>query len=91
MLQEVKDYLKIAHNHADNDLLNLIEDGTAVITKRCGSFSIDEDRDARRLVKEYVRYAYNGYAERFYSVYLSDLSQLSFDLWDGEVDEVPDL
>lgn len=90
MLQEVKDYLKIAHNHADSDLLNLIEEGTAVVESYCGSFDINTNKNAKRLVKEYVRFAFNGAAEHFYAAYSSDLSHLGFDLWDGDVDDVPE-
>ena len=82
MLEEVKAYLHILHEYDDVNLNNLINEGTAIITHYCGPFDIENNLVARRLVKEYVRFAWNGKSEHFYEQYQTDLSSLSFSLWE---------
>lgn len=88
MLDEVKDYLHIAHDDADKLLIELIQEGIAVVNNYCGVFDIENNLPAKALVREYVRFAFNGMREHFYKAYKHDMIALSFDLWDlGDDDE----
>ncbi|MCW6653708.1 hypothetical protein NHG24_08090 [Aerococcaceae bacterium NML210727] len=94
MLQEVKNYLQIAHNHADKNLKALVEEGTAAMMSYCGPFDVNNNYMGRSLIKDYVRFHFNGVGEQFYECYKSKIIKFGFDLMESDSDvskEAPNL
>lgn len=69
LIREVKRNLDIIHTLEDDDelkIVDLIEDGMAVLESKAGNPNIDwTDSFNKRLLKEYVRFAYNGMVDYF--------------------------
>ena len=85
-VKELKARLHILHDHDDENLERLIEEGHAEIQGYCGKFDLETNTTGRKLVYEYVRFAYNGMTEHFYTSFLPDLIRFGFELWDGDED-----
>ena len=66
MLQKVKDYLKITWNDEDVPIQDIITRGQAKLTELAGAvLDFEAEGQARSLLFDYVRYAYNNAAEYF--------------------------
>ena len=66
MLQKVKDYLKITWNDEDVPIQDLITRGQAKLNELAGAvLDFETEGQARSLLFDYVRYAYNNAAEYF--------------------------
>lgn len=81
---ELQNYLKSSDDDKDN-VTALLKRAHAWVQGRCGDFDLDHIR-GRDLVFNCVRFDYNGYSEHFESSFMSELSSLSFELWEPEGD-----
>lgn len=85
----LKNYLKSTDDDKDN-ILNLLKRGHHVIMSHCGVFDL-ENEVGRDLVFDYVRFAYNGYREHFFSSFEYELNgfrwQIYTDAGDADVEE----
>lgn len=75
LVDEVMIYL-----HADEadikNITNLIEDGHNVLKSHCGPFEISQYPEAKALIKDYVRFAWNGASEHFFDSFFQDINGL---------------
>ena len=81
---ELQNYLKSPDEDREN-ITALLKRAHAWVQGRCGEFDLDHVR-GRDLVFNRVRFDYNGYSEHFESSFMSELSSLSFELWEPEGD-----
>ena len=85
-LQPVKERLTISSDHADSDLLRLIDEAMARITSWTSkkTYNINgltvEDSLANSLIIEYVRYARSGAADMFRRNYLDLILNLQLEV-----------
>ena len=85
-LQPVKERLTISFDHADSDLLRLIDEAMARITSWTSkkTYNINgltvEDGLANSLIIEYVRYARSGAADMFRRNYLDLILNLQLEV-----------
>ncbi|MGX7091185.1 head-tail connector protein [Hutsoniella sourekii] len=79
-LEAVKARLHILHDDDNENLKQLLAEGEAYIRSTCGDFDMTKDVNGRKLVFEYVRFAYHGKTEHFYTCFFSELSSFSFEL-----------
>lgn len=85
-LQPVKERLAISFDHADSDLLRLIDEAMARITSWTSkkTYNINgltvEDSLANSLIIEYVRYARSGAADMFRRNYLDLILNLQLEV-----------
>lgn len=80
ILQGVKNRLRISHNSEDDALSFLIQASIDDLTKKCGEFDITTNYQAKELIFERVRYAYNDSIEFFNDNFLSQINSLSISL-----------
>ena len=81
---ELQNYLKSTDDDKNNIIAMLVR-AHAWVQGRCGDFELDNAR-GKDLVFNRVRFDFNGYLDHFESSFMSDLSNLSFELWDGDDD-----
>lgn len=83
LLTEFKERMHISHNE-DNNLKQLLSFSISYIRSKCGDFDIEGDSDtdiqAKELVFERTRYAYNDAVEYFEDNFLSEINSLSLDI-----------
>lgn len=87
ILEEFKSRMRIAHQSENENLKLMLSASLDDIKKKCGEFSIDENNRGKELVFERTRYVYNDSVEYFDDNFLSQITSLSFELWDGDSDE----
>ena len=80
MLEEVKNYLH-ADDADDTNIKALISIGHGVIEGHCGQFDYNENLRGRQLVKDYVRFAWNGVSEHFFDSFHNELVGLRLELF----------
>lgn len=80
--EELKDYLKSTEEDKEN-ILALLKRAHEWVVGRCGDFGLTHTR-GKDLVFNRVRFDFNGVVHEFEKHYLNDLSNLSFELWDGD-------
>jgi len=80
LLDEVKSRLRISHTSEDYNLEFLVKSSIDDLTKKCGVFDIETNYQAKELVFERVRYAYNDSIEFFNDNFLSQINSLSINL-----------
>lgn len=78
LLTEFKERMKIFHTTEDDNLIRILESSKEYIDSRCG-VSADTNQQAKELVLERSRYAYNDSVEYFEDNFLSQILSLSFD------------
>lgn len=78
LLTEFKERMKIFHTAEDDNLIRILESSQEYIASRCGTSS-DTNQQAKELVLERSRYAYNDSVEYFEDNFLSQILSLSFD------------
>lgn len=78
LLVEFKERMHISHNSEDDNLIRILESSKEYIDSRCG-VSADTNQQAKELVLERSRYAYNDSVEYFEDNFLSQILSLSFD------------
>lgn len=83
---EVMVYLHADEDDRDN-INNLIADGHNVLQASCGSFELADYPVAKRLIKEYVRFAWNGASEHFFDHFFKEINGLR---WSVMTDQPPD-
>lgn len=80
---ELQNYLKSTHDDRENVHAMLVR-AHEWVQGRCGEFDLTENARGKDLVFNRVRFDFNGYLDHFESSFMSDLSNLSFELWDGD-------
>lgn len=82
LISDVKKRLKITWEHQDQEIEEMIEEGIAYLQSKVGElpFSKSDKSDlafiSRKLLKDYVRYEWNGSGAYFETDYRSDLLNL---------------
>ena len=67
LLDEVKAYIRVTWKEDDYLINNLIEEGKAELNELFGvEIDYENNQTEKSLLKDYVRYAYNGQAEWFH-------------------------
>lgn len=90
LLDEVKSHLNITWHEEDEEIYNLIIEGTQHLSEKVGAeIDFSKDFSAKRLLKEYCRYVRNYSKEYFEQNFLDDiiflqLKYASEDFEDGE-------
>ena len=87
ILEEFKSRMRITHQSDNDNIRMILSASLADIREKCGEFSIDEHDRAKELVFERSRYVYNDSVEYFDDNFLSQLTSLSFELWEVDSDE----
>lgn len=83
--KELRDYLKSTDDDKNN-IIAMTQRAHEWVQGRCGEFDLTENARGKDLVFNRVRFDFNGYLDHFESSFMSDLSNLSFELWDGDDD-----
>lgn len=78
LLDTFKARMHISHGSEDDNLLELLSLSIADITQKCGVFDIETNLQARELVFERTRYAYNDSIEFFNENFLSQINSVGF-------------
>lgn len=77
MLNRIKDYLKITWSDEDVFIQELIERGQAKLNEMAGvSLDFEIEGQARSLLFDYVRYAYNNASEYFEENFSKEILRL---------------
>lgn len=77
MLQEVKSYLKITWDDEDTAIVGLIERGKAKLRELVGAeLDFETEGQARSLLFDFVRYAYNNASEYFEENFQQEILRL---------------
>lgn len=76
LLDEVKNRLNITWNYDDEELILIIGEAKEFIILRVGEVDFLTDISAKRLLKEYCRYAWDGALSVFESNFRSDILNL---------------
>lgn len=80
ILEQFKDRMHISHDGEDGNLKQLLSFSYARIQTMCGPFAIDKDEEAKELVFERARYAYNDATEYFEGNFLSAINGIGLRL-----------
>lgn len=90
ILQQFKDRMHITHHAEDSNLQELLSFSVAYVKRICGDFLLegeemtDVDKQAKELVFERTRFAYNDALEYFEDSFSSEIHTLGFELsWKG--------
>ncbi len=77
MLQEIKDYLKITWNDEDDYIAGIIDRGKKHLNGLTGvELNFDENNQAKTLLLDYCRYAYNSALEYFEDNFQKEILRL---------------
>ena len=87
LIQEFKDSLHISHGSEDNNLKRLLSSSISYVERNCGPFDIVTHEEAKELVIERSRYAFNDSLEFFEDNFLSMIQGLSLSLLPAVVEE----
>lgn len=91
MIMSIFDELKLQLKFTDEDdrnIENLIKEGHDVVQSHTGEFELEADSDGRRLVKEYVRFVWNGAGEHFYDSFFVQINGLRWKIINTEPPDV---
>jgi hypothetical protein len=92
VLEEFKARMHITHKSEDGNLRNLLSFSIVAIKRDCGHFDINGEKDteiqAKELVFERTRYAYNDAVEYFDENFKSEIFSLGIELAGEENAEV---
>ncbi|MGH2319392.1 phage gp6-like head-tail connector protein [Planococcus sp. SE5232] len=80
LIQEFKDSLHISHGSEDSNLKRMLSSSVSYVERVCGPFDILTHAEAKELVIERSRYAYNDSLEFFEENFLSMIQGLSLSL-----------
>lgn len=86
LLDEFKERMRITHSSEDNNLKRLLSFSIAYVESKCGNFDITDNLQAKELVFERTRYAYNDAVEFFEDNFLSEITSLGLELA-GDTDD----
>lgn len=87
LVAEFKERLHISHSAEDSSLSRLLASSVAYVERVCGTFDIAIHSEAKELVFERARYAYNDSLEFFEMNFLSMIQGLSLSLLPEVVEE----
>lgn len=80
LLKNVKTTLQVTWDSEDDSIKDFILQGAAFIEAKAGPLNFDGTTNAsrlgQRLLREYVRYDWNGYGSSFEKDFLSDILNL---------------
>ena len=81
LMAEIKSSISVTWADVQNDkkITGIIEDGISYLETVSGTALNFDEGEARRLLKNYCRYAYAGAESEFKNDYASDLAALNFD------------
>lgn len=79
ILQQFKDRMHITHDAEDSNLQELLSFSVAYVEDKCGAFDF-ENKQAKELVFERTRFAYNDALEYFEDSFSSEIHSLGFQL-----------
>lgn len=83
-VEEFKDRMHITHSAEDGNLKHMLSFSMSAIKSECGDFDLESDavadQQAKELVFERTRYAYNDALEYFNNNFLSDIHNVGFAL-----------
>jgi len=80
MVDEFKERMHMDGDDEDDNLRRLLSFSVASLQDRCGEFDVEENHQAKELVFERTRYAYNDALEYFDDNFLSDITNLGLSL-----------
>lgn len=80
LVDDFKKRLHISHGSEDDKLEKLLSSSLAYVERVCGVFDLEKNEEARELVFERSRYAYNDSLEFFEENFLSMIQGLSLSL-----------
>lgn len=80
LVQEFKDRMHISHGAEDKNLERLLSSSLKYVERNCGPFDLSAHVEAKELVLERTRYAYNDSLEFFEDNFLSMIQGLSLSL-----------
>ncbi|MGE6370642.1 head-tail connector protein [Planococcus kocurii] len=87
ILNEFKERMHISHSAEDANLTRLLKTSLAYAERVCGVFDVTSHDEARELIFERSRYAYNDSLEFFETNFLSMIQGLSLSLLPEVVEE----
>lgn len=76
LVEEFKDRMHISHNTEDDNLERHLRNSAAAIKRMVGDVDIEKNFEARELVIERARYAYNDSLEFFEDNFLGQITAL---------------
>ncbi|WP_432352664.1 head-tail connector protein [Sporosarcina sp. A2] len=79
VLEQFKARMRITHNSEDSNLQELLSFSVAYITAKCGAFDF-ENEQAKELVFERTRFAYNDALEYFEDSFRSEIHSLGIEM-----------
>ncbi|MFK9139784.1 phage head closure protein [Staphylococcus epidermidis] len=88
VLEKLKSRLHIVNSESDRNLEEMIEASIVKLQNTCGDFNIQENAQARELVFERVRYAYNDVLEHFEKNFSREITDLQMQLFLKEVNKM---
>lgn len=80
--------MHIVNSESDRNLEEMIEASIVKLQNTCGDFNIQENAQARELVFERVRYAYNDVLEHFEKNFSREITDLQMQLFLKEVNKM---
>lgn len=80
LLNEFKERLHITHNSEDDNLKRLISFSIVDLQAKTGNFDVETNEQAKELVFERARYAYNDALEYFETNFISQITALGVSL-----------
>lgn len=75
----VKKHLRITHDHLDDEIDSLIEEGKVYINAICGETNFDKSGLGVMLLKNYCRFAHSNVPELFMRSFQSELILLQIE------------
>ena len=81
VLEKLKSRLHIVNSESDTNLKEMIEASIVKLQNTCGDSNIQENAQARELVFERVRYAYNDVLEHFEKNFSREITDLQMQLF----------
>lgn len=76
LLDEVKERLNVTWSYEDEKIQNIIDESKDFIENRVGKTDFEAEISAKKLVKEYCLYAWNGAVASFEEDFKSDILNL---------------
>lgn len=80
LVEDLKEHLHISHGSEDGNLERMLSSSLRYVERNCGVFDIHSHGEAKELVLERARYAYNDSLEFFEDNFLSVIQGLSLSL-----------
>lgn len=80
LVDDLKERLHISHGSEDGNLERMLSSSLSYVERNCGAFDIHSHSEAKELVLERARYAYNDSLEFFEDNFISAIQGLSLSL-----------